>query len=437
MGNSRPPRSFSDRYPQYYGGKKAKNVTFIVTHRCNLRCSYCYEHNKSEKRMSFETAKAFVDLLFKMEEEGSRFVNSENADGIILDFIGGEPLLEIELIDRVVSYFLTVARQKKHRWAVKYMLNMSTNGVLGEEPAVKRFLKKYEGRLSVSVTIDGSKEAHDACRVDCNGCGSYDRAIKMYRAVSEKGRKRTKYTVAPANVALTAESVKHLVENEGIDDLHINCVYEEGWTVEHASLLYRELKEISDYLRENRKNVYVSILDWEAGEPLLERETGNWCGGTGAMLACDVDGVIVPCMRYSSVSISAEKRPVFRIGDVKNGIGVLKSDRERLELLEGITRQSQSDEKCLKCSVASGCGWCSGYNYEVNGTPDRRVTYICQMHKARVLAQCYHRNMLAAEDPNEPGKKMYIPRSWAVEIVGEEEYRRLVELEEKVLLICY
>lgn len=430
MGRERKNQSFSDKYPLYYGGKQAKSVTFIVTHQCNLRCSYCYEHNKEDRKMSFETAKRFVDLLFSLDEQNSPWVNDQNAHGIILDFIGGEPLLEVELIDRIVGYFLTKAVEKEHRWAVNYMISMSTNGVLGDDPAVERFLRKYEGRVSVSVTIDGSKEAHDACRVDCNGCGSYDRAIKMYRKVNQNGRKRTKYTIAPGNLGLTADSVKHLILDEGIDDLHINCVYEEGWTTAHGGELYRQLREISDFLRENRLKTYVSILDWEAGEPLPDSHTQNWCGGTGKMLACDVDGVLVPCMRYSGVSVSPEKRPVFRIGDVENGLGVLESDRERLERLERITRQSQSEEKCLTCPVASGCGWCSGYNYEVTGTPDRRVTFICPMHKARVLAQCYHHNMLALEGLDTT-KRCNLPFEEAVEIIGEGEARELWGIVER------
>lgn len=421
-------QSFSDRYPHYYPKKQAKNVTFIVTHQCNLRCSYCYEHNKEDKKMSLETAKKFVDLLFSLDEANSPWVNEDNAHGIVLDFIGGEPLLEIELIDQIVAYFLTKAVEKGHRWAVNYMVAMSTNGVLGDDPAVERFLKKYDGRVSVGVTIDGSKEAHDACRVDCNGCGSYDRAIKMYRKVNQNGRKRTKYTIAPANLHLTADSVKHLILDEGIDDLHINCVYEEGWNAAHAGELYRQLVEISDFLRENGLKTYVSILDWEAGDPLPESHTNNWCGGTGKMLACDVDGVLVPCMRYSGVSVPPDKRPIFRIGDVDNGLGVLDEDKARLAQLEAITRQSQSEETCLKCPVASGCGWCSGYNYEMTGTPNKRVTFICPMHKARVLAQCYHRNRLARAGLGEP-KRCNLPFDEAAELIGADAAQALWELE--------
>lgn len=74
-------------------------VTFIVTEDCNLRCTYCYQHNKSKRKMSFETGKKCIDTLFAEDEANSTYINSQDAEIIVLDFIGGEPMLEIELID--------------------------------------------------------------------------------------------------------------------------------------------------------------------------------------------------------------------------------------------------------------------------------------------------------------------------------------------------
>lgn len=421
-------RQFQDTYAQMYPQKRLKSVTFIVTHQCNLRCTYCYEHNKSDARMTWETAKKCVDFLFAEDLKNSELLNGRDAHGLILDFIGGEPLLEIDLIRDTMAYFLDRAIALKHRWAVHYMVNISTNGLLGDDARVRQFMREYDGRLSIGVTIDGDKAAHDACRVDCNGCGSYDRAIRMFRAVSgPDGKRQTKYTIAPGNLAIFADSVRHLALEEGVDTLHCNCVYEEGWTPEHARELYRQLKEVSDMIRENGLDTYVSILDWEAGNHLPDTETQNWCGGNGRMLAFDVDGTILPCLRYSSLSIG--NQPVYRIGDVETGIAVREDDAARLAVLQGITRQSQSTQECLDCPINSGCAWCTAYNYERTGSPDRRVTYICEMHKARVLAQCYHHNKLHLLDAAHAPKPMYVPREWAVGIVGEEEYEMLRALE--------
>ncbi len=427
-------RQFQNIYPKFYGGKKIKTVTFIVTHQCNLRCSYCYETHKGDGKMSLETAKRCVDLLFAEDAKNSELVNATEANGLIIEFIGGEPFLEIDLIDQTMEYFLNQAIALDHRWQTRYMINISTNGTLGDDPRVRRFMKKYASRLSIGVTIDGDKAAHDACRVDCNGCGSYDRAIKMFREVSgPDGKRTTKYTIAPGNLHLFADSVRHLVLDEGVDTLNCNCVYEEGWTIDHARKLYWQLKEVSDMARMSGTGTYISILDWEAGSPIPETETQNWCGGDGRMLSFEIDGTVLPCMRYSTLSIPEDTQPLYRIGDVAWGIANRTDDAERLAALRAITRQSQSEQRCLECPIARGCAWCTAYNYERTGTPNRRVTYICDMHKARVLAQCYHHNMLHLERPEHEAKRMHIPREWAVEIVGEEEYGRLLELEDRAV----
>lgn len=419
--NRRHARQFQNVYQTMYNDGRAKTVTFIVTHQCNLRCTYCYEGNKGEGRMSLETAKKCVDLLFAEDARNSELVNEHDANGLIIEFIGGEPFLEIDLIDQIMDYFLDKAIELNHRWAIRYMINISTNGTLGDDPRVRAFMNKYAGRLSIGVTIDGDKAAHDACRVDCNGCGSYDKAIKMFRETAGPD-------IAPGNLHLFASSVRHLVLDEGVDTLNCNCVYEEGWTVEHARELYRQLKEVSSMVQESGTDTYISILDWEAGEPIPDTDTQNWCGGDGRMLSFDVDGTVLPCMRYSPIATSGQ--PIYRIGDAESGIAVREDDAKRLAVLRGITRQSQSKQECLECPIARGCAWCTAYNYQVTGTPDQRVTYICDMHKARVLAQCYHHNKMHLKDPKHAPKKMYIPREWAVKIVGEEEYARLLELEQ-------
>lgn len=425
----REARQFQNIYPMLYPEGQVKTVTFIVTHQCNLRCTYCYETNKSDRVMSLETAKRCVDLLFQEDARESELINDKVAHGLIIEFIGGEPLLAIELVDQIMSYFLSEAVKRDHRWATNYMINISTNGTLGDDEKVQRFMRKYQGRLSLGVTIDGDKKAHDACRVDLAGNGSYDRAIKLFRQSGSAKDRSTKYTVAPGNVKILAESVRHLVLEEGIKTLNCNCVYEEGWTLEHARELYRQLKEVSDMVREYKPDTWIMLLDWEAGNPLPDTETQNWCGGDGRMLAFEVDGTVLPCMRYSEVATPG--RPLYRIGDVENGVAQREDDAKRLAELQSITRQSQSEEKCLTCPIASGCSWCTAYNYERTGSVNKRVTYICLMHQARVLAQCYHHNMMHLEDESHLPKEMHIPEEWAIPIVGKAEYEMLKLLAEK------
>ena len=82
-----------------------------------------------------------------------------------LIFIGGEPLLEIDLIDYFMRYFRQKAVELNHRWAIHYMISISTNGILYNNPKVQQFIRKNQGRLSLTITIDGNKELHDSCRL--------------------------------------------------------------------------------------------------------------------------------------------------------------------------------------------------------------------------------------------------------------------------------
>ena len=124
------------------GRTLSKVVTFQVTDACNLACTYCYQINKGNRKMSFETAKKYIDLLLSGEKGFSKYVGVENTPGIVLDFIGGEPLLEVELIDKIIDYFRMRALELDHPWAEKFICSMASNGTLYFDPKVQKFLEK-------------------------------------------------------------------------------------------------------------------------------------------------------------------------------------------------------------------------------------------------------------------------------------------------------
>jgi hypothetical protein len=96
-----------------------------------------------------------------------------------------------------------------------------------------------------------------------------------------------------------------------------------------------------------------------------------------------------------------------------------------------ITRRSQSTDECFNCPIASGCGWCSAYNYELYGTPNKRATYICGMHKARSLANVYYWRRMGVDFP------MHCPKDWAVNIIGEEEFEVMDKSDDNIYLLDY
>lgn len=408
----------------------SKVVTFQVTDACNLACTYCYQINKGTRVMSFEVAKKFIDLLLSGEKGFSDYIGVNNTPGLILDFIGGEPLLEVELIDKIIDYFRAKALELDHPWAEKYKCSISSNGVLYFDPKVQKFLNKHKEHLSFSISIDGNKELHDSCRVFPDGRPSYDIAIAGAMDWIDRGNYMgSKITVAPANVSHIYEASKHMIEL-GYYDININCVFEDGWTIDHAKILYQQLKKFADYLLslDDTTEYYYAFFKEDSYKPIPESENNNWCGGDGSMLAVDPDGVLYPCIRYMESSLGENQTPII-IGNVDNGIAATQEIKDCIHCMQCITRRSQSTDECFYCEIGQGCSWCSAYNYQVFGTVDKRATFICEMHKAASLANVYFWNKLYEKYNMDKKLEMHCPKEWAVPIIGEEEYNMLYELQ--------
>jgi radical SAM peptide maturase (CXXX-repeat target family) len=191
------------------GKKLARTVTFQVTDACNLRCTYCYQINKQTHRMSFEVAKKFFDMIIEATPEDNEYINPENSPGLIMEFIGGEPFLEIELIDKICDYAIGRMLELQHPWANRFMISICSNGVLYFDPKVQEFITKHREYLSFSISIDGNKQLHDSCRVFPDGSGSYDiaiRGVKHYREFHH-GYMGSKMTLAPSNIKYAYDAV--------------------------------------------------------------------------------------------------------------------------------------------------------------------------------------------------------------------------------------
>jgi len=389
---------FPDLFPELQVGAKGpivKTITFVVTEACPLRCSYCYECNKDHSaRMSKETARAAVDMILHPERTKG-YINMAQDKGVILDFIGGEPLLEPELLEYITDYFKMKVTMMDHPWKNHYMFSVTSNGIPWKDPAVKRFIQKNAGRLSLTVTVDGDKTLHDSCRVFPDGSGSYEEAVEAVRFFRQYVRMtNTKATFAPGNIQYISKSIPHLF-SLGFTDIHANCVYEEGWTLEDAQLFYSELVKLADWMVDEKVYEYgaCSIFTDTIGKYQGPEETQNWCGGDGKMLAIGTDGRAFPCIRYMSYSLSNPDAKEICIGDVWEGLQS-PEENQALRCLTCLTRQSQSTQECLDCPVSTGCGWCSAYNYDRYGTANKRATFICWTHRARCMANAYYWNRI-------------------------------------------
>jgi radical SAM peptide maturase (CXXX-repeat target family) len=220
--------------------------------------------------MSFETAKKFLDMILDADEMTNSYITSTASKGCIIDFIGGEPWLEIDLITKVSDYFIGELFRRKHPWATRFMFSFSSNGLLHFDPRVQKYLKKHIEHLSYSVSIDGNKELHDSCRIDLAGNGTYDRAIAAVYDYRDNLKRiiGSKMTIAPGNVDKVFSAVTHMIQESEYKNINLNYVFEEGWTKEHANILYWELHKITDWLIENNllNDVNLSIFDIKCGQ---------------------------------------------------------------------------------------------------------------------------------------------------------------------------
>lgn len=366
---------------------RAKNITFIVTKDCQLACKYCYLVGKNSKeRMPWEIAKSAIDYILQHESD---FVE----ESVIWDFIGGEPFLEIDLIDKICDYLKTEMFRLKHHWFNSYRFNFSTNGINYDSQKVQDFIAKNKSHLSVGITIDGTRQKHDLNRIwkGEGEKGSYDdvvRNISLWQ--SQFPGAGTKVTISSADIPYICESVLHLY-SLGIHEVNINCVFEDVWEEGDDKAFEEQLIQLADAIIDGSyyADYACSFFTERLGKPLdCTLYNQNWCGA-GKMLAIDAAGNFYPCTRFAQYSLREKK--AWIIGNIHDGI-----DKNKLRSFLTLDRCTQSTQECIDCEVADGCAWCQGENYDAAETPTayQRATAICKMHKARVRANNYYWNKL-------------------------------------------
>ncbi len=359
---------------------RSQTVTIVVTDDCNLRCKYCYiTHKCSDNVMEFETARRFIDRLLTSDEMRSE-------ESLILEFIGGEPLIEVDLIDRVTDYFKRRAFELDHDWYWNYRISICSNGVNYGDPKVQRYIRKNDGKLSLSITLDGIKAKHDMNRVFPDGTGSHDTILKNIPLWLTQFPGSTKVTFASDDLPLLYESILYLW-SIGIKEVNANVVFENVWKDGDDEIFEAQLKKLADYMIEHRvyeDGCYTSLFEEYVGNPYLKEDMDKTSCGAGKMLALAPNGNLYPCIRYYGYSLNNHEEKV--IGTIDTGV-----DMEKVRPFVLATNRVQSDEECKNCEIATGCSFCQGFNYDdsESGTNFYRSKYICKMHKARVRANQY------------------------------------------------
>lgn len=336
--------------------------------------------------MSLETAIRAIDFLLNLHCP---------EDDVVLDFIGGEPLIKIDLIAAISDYFVAKLERLNHKWKNNYSFRFTTNGILYTRDAVQRYINRYIDKLDIHISIDGNQKKHDMNRVFSDGKGSYNQVISSVNLwLSQfKNRARSMMVISHSDIPYLSQSIIHLI-GLGLKDIAITPVVENTWMTGDGFIVEKELIKIADYLIENRlwNDVIISSFHKEIGIPLTDEHIYP-CGNP--MYVFDSRGDIYSCVRFMPFSLrNKESR---KIGDINCGI-----DFNRLRPLLSFDQESYSSSECMMCEYASFCRWCPAENYD-SGEIDSiylRTTTVCEIHKATSRAKNYYWNQIKLIETN-------------------------------------
>ncbi|MEK3759008.1 radical SAM protein [Paenibacillus sp. FSL P4-0338] len=301
-----------------------------VTKACNLRCSYCYEGNdKKEIYMDRNTADQIINFI----QENYSTNDNWSEDPLIIQFHGGEPLLNYDLITYITERLkLLFATYKK-----KVMFGITTNAVLLDKKKIEFLAENMN--YDFSISIDGDKKVHDQTRLFSNGTGSYDAIINKVNMTLEKRKNiRARVTFGAQTVSHLFESIKHLIE---LGFLVIVCIpdyFDKSWDEKHIDAYLDQLGLLKEYYLRNRldeKNVEIPILE----NNIFKK---NKCSGGYSSIHIDPTGEIYPCS--------------YVVGDTKYKIGSVHLGGINNDYLADISRINDCNMiECEGCNNYSSC----------------------------------------------------------------------------------
>ena len=347
---------------------EVKALCIHICHDCNFRCRYCFAdegayHNKRES-MSFETAKKAVDFLIE---------NSGNRKVLEMDFFGGEPLMNLDVLKQTVYY----AKEQGAKVGKKFLFTTTTNALLLNDETIRFFNEEME---NVVLSLDGRKEVHDAIRKSINGKGTFDLIIdKIKKFISLRGNKS--YYVRGTFTAKNLDFAKDVlfIADQGVDSISMEPVVTEIEDLqireEHLPAIEKEYENLCEaYLDRHKKgegfNFFHFNIDLEGGPCLSKRVSA--CGAGNEYFSVTPNGDLYPCHQFAG-----DKN--FRMGSVEEGI-TKPELREKFKNSCLFTRK-----KCENCFAKFICsGGCSANNYHFNGDIDTPYETTCAMMKKRV-----------------------------------------------------
>ncbi|HQH62614.1 MAG TPA: thioether cross-link-forming SCIFF peptide maturase [Clostridiales bacterium] len=346
-----------------------KSMCLNVAHACNLRCDYCFasqgDFGGGIKLMTAETASRAIDFMVK--ESGERH-------NLEVDFFGGEPLMNFDVVKNTVLYARSIEKTKQKN----FRFTITTNGMLLDDEKISFINKEMS---NVVLSIDGRKEVHDRFRTCADGSGSYERIMPLFqKLVRERGGKDyyVRGTFTRKNLDFSAD-VLHLYE-AGFEQISIEPAVSAqvtDYSIDESCLprIFDEYEILAREIIQIRRggghiNYFHFMIEPDSEPCLLKRLRGCSCGNE--YVAVTPEGDIYPCHQFVGIDS-------FVIGNISK-------DELNTALREKFaTANVFSKERCSSCWAKYYCsGGCNANNYAFCGSITQPHPISCEMEKKRL-----------------------------------------------------
>lgn len=346
-----------------------KALCLHVAHDCNLKCKYCFaeegEYHGKRSLMSVEVGKAALDFTLK---------NSGSRHNLEVDFFGGEPLMNFEVVKEIVKY----GREQEKQYNKTFRFTITTNGMLLDEDTEK-FINEHMHNLVLS--FDGRKDVNDYMRPRAGGQGSYDAIVPKFQKIAES-RNQDNYFVRGTytrNNLNFYDDVIHMADL-GFKQISIEPVVAEedmpySLREEDLPVLYKEYEKLAAELYNRRKtkndfNFFHFNIDLTGGPCVIKRLSG--CGSGTEYLAVTPEGDLYPCHQFVGID-------EFKMGTVYEGV----TSTERREEFSKCNVYAKTE--CRECWAKFYCsGGCAANAYQYGGSILSPYKIGCELQKKRV-----------------------------------------------------
>ena len=350
-------------------GDVVKALCLHVAHTCNLNCSYCFasqgKYHGERALMSLKVGKRAIDFLIE---------NSGTRHNLEVDFFGGEPLMNWEVVKQIVAYARSVEKQHSKN----FRFTLTTNGVLVDDDVIEFANREMS---NVVLSLDGRKEVHDRYRVDYAGNGSWDRIVpKFQRFVEARGGKNyyMRGTFTHANPDFL-EDIKTMLDL-GFNELSMEPVVAAAddpaaLTEEDKPTVLEQYEKLAELMLERDRQgkpftFYHYMIDLKGGPCIYKRISG--CGSGTEYMAVTPWGDLYPCHQF----VGDEK---FKLGDIWTGVTNTEIQNEFASC------NVYAREECRDCWARLYCsGGCAANAYHATGSVKGVYGYGCDLFRKRM-----------------------------------------------------